>query len=98
MTGISDGEGLPSYECEPNVAEVTVEDLNYTMREAYEEGLYCKGSIGEVRAMLHAMDAVSQKDLFYSLRLPNATSDKAQKEAEAFVSSQTSPLSRRPSM
>lgn len=87
MTGTSDGKGLPRYEFEPSVDEVIAESLNYTLSDTYEKGLYSKGSIGEVRDMLHAMDAIVQEDSIYSLSIPKATSDKAQKEAEAFIKS-----------
>jgi hypothetical protein len=87
MTGTSDGKGAPSYEFEPGVDEVIAESLGYTLSDAYERGLYGKGSIGEVRDMLNAMDAVVQEDSYYSLRIPKATSDKAEKEAEAFIKS-----------
>ena len=86
-TGTSDGKGLPKYEFEPNVAEVTVEVLSYIMREAYEKGIYSKGSVGEVRDMLSAMNAVIDEDSIYTLRIPKATSDTAKKEAEAFIRS-----------
>lgn len=87
MTDTSDGKGSPSYEFEPGVAEVTVEVFTHIMREAYDLGIYRKGSIGEVRDMLNAMNAVIQEDSYYTMRVPKSTSDKAEKEAEAFIKS-----------
>ena len=87
MTGTSDGKGMPRYKFEPSMDDVIVESLGYTLREAYEKGLYYKGSIGEVRDMLNAMYAVVQEDSIYSLRIPKATNNKAEKEAEAFIKS-----------
>ena len=87
MTGTSDGKSMPRYEFEPGVDEEIAESLGYTLSDAYERGLYNKGSIGEVRDMLNAMHAVVQEDSFYSLRIPKVTNDKAEKEAEAFIKS-----------
>ena len=87
MTGTSDGKGSLSYEFEPGVAEITVEFFTYILREAYDLGIYRKGSIGEVRDMLNAMNKVIQEHSYYSMRGPKSTTDKAEKEAEAFIKS-----------
>jgi len=87
LTGTSDGKGPPSYEFEPGVPEVAVEVFTHTMREAYDLGIYSKGSIGEVRDMLNAMNAVIQEHSYYVMRVPKSTSDKAENEAEAFIKS-----------
>lgn len=87
MTGTSDGKGSPSYEFEPGVAEITVEFFTYLLREAYDLGIYSKGSIGEVRDMLNAMNKAVKEDPYYVMRVPRSTSDKAEKEAEAFIKS-----------
>ena len=87
LTGTSDGKGRPSYEFEPGVDDVVAESVGYTLRDTYELGIYGKGSPGEVRDMLFAMEAVVAEDSIYALRVPKATSDKAKKEAEAFLKS-----------
>lgn len=87
LTGTSDGKGRPSYEFEPGVEDVVAESIGYTLRDAYEVGIYAKGSPGEVRDMLHAMEAVVEEDSIYSLRVPKDTADKAKAETEAFLKS-----------
>ncbi len=82
MTGTSDGKGTPQYTF-PDNADFDVEQMLLdTAAEAYERGLYGTGSPGQVRDMLHAMQAVVDDHSNYEMRVPRDTKAKAQKEAE----------------
>lgn len=78
VTGTSDGEGDPSY-------EFLFSDggpIREALVEAYDEGLYGTGSVGQVRDMVYAMSRVADQFDDFELNVPAATNRKAEKEAE----------------
>ena len=82
MTGTSDGKSEPRYSF-PDNADFDVEQMLLdTAAEAYGFGLYGTGSPGQVRDMLHAMQAVANEHSNYEMKIPRDTKAKAEKEAE----------------
>jgi hypothetical protein len=82
MTGTSDGKSEPKYSF-PDNADFDVEQMLLdTAAEAYRFGLYGTGSPGQVRDMLHAMQAVVNDHSNYEMRVPRDTEAKAEKEAK----------------
>ena len=84
LTGSSDGKSRPRYDFAPDVdleIEIGLLDL---MEEAYETGLYGTGSPGEVRDMLHSMQAVVEAHSpLYKLVIPRGTQRQMDKELAA---------------
>lgn len=85
--GRTDGASAPTYEWiddEFGTAELT---LGYYLQDAYRQGLYSTGSIGEVRDMIYAMAETARLcrpgDL--TLDVPEETATKAAAEAETWA-------------
>ncbi len=78
-TGTSDGNGRPSYQFSKNFADSG--PIRKLLDEAFDEGLYGTGSVGQVRDMVFAMSRVAE-ELGYELEIPEATQAKVEIEAK----------------
>ena len=87
VIGRTDGASAPVYEWIDDEFGTSEVILSSYLEEAYQQGLYSTGSIGEVRDMLYAMGRTTQLCLpgELTMEVPDETDAKAEAEAEAWV-------------
>ncbi len=86
VIGRSDGASAPSYEWIDDQFGTSELIMSSYLEEAYQQGLYSTGSVGEVRDMLHAMGRTAHLCMSgdLTLEIPDETAAKAEAEAEKF--------------
>lgn len=76
VTGTSDGKGEPSYEFSFGDGG----PIREALEQAYDEGMYSTGSVGQVRDMVWAMTRAADQFEGFELKVPAATNRKAEQE------------------
>lgn len=82
VTGSTTGKGEPVYEFDDEYSAQYQKNVRELLATAYDEGLYGTGSTGQVRDMVHAMEAVSEPSGLV-LVIPKETQKQIDEEIKA---------------